>query len=178
MQRKKVLERKGAVIEELARELSSSQLAVLTDYRGLTVSEISNLRRKLRDAGVSYHVTKNTLTRSAAEKVHMSGVSPLLAGPTAIAFAHGDLAQAAKALRDFAKSSKEFTIKGGLLNGRALDAAEVANLADLPSREVLVAKVLGLIQSPMTGLVTVLNGPVRNLAYVLHARAQQLEEAG
>lgn len=178
MPSKKVLEKKSVVIDQLARELASSQLAVLTDYRGLTVAEISELRRRLREIGVEYHVSKNTLTRAAAKKAGVGAVEPLLVGPTAIAFASDDVTKAAKVLRDYAKGSKVFSIKGGVLSGKVIGAGDVVELAELPPREVLVAKVLGLMQSPVAGLVNVLSGPTRNLAYVLRARAEQLQAAG
>lgn len=174
----KVIQKKSDVVEELTRDLSGSQLAVLTDYRGLTVSEISDLRRKLREVGVEFHVTKNTLARFAAEKAGVGQVASLLVGPTAIAFASDDVTRAAKVLSEYAKTSKVFAIKGGLLSGKLINADDIGALADLPPREVLVARLLGMVQSPMVGLVGVLNGPMRNLAYVLKARADQLQAAG
>jgi len=174
----KVLKKKSTAVEELASNLSGNQLSVLTDYRGLTVSEISELRRRLREIGVDFHVTKNTLTRFAAEKAGVSQLTSLLIGPTAIAFANDDVTKVAKVLTDYARTSKVFAIKGGLLSGKVINADDVTTLADLPPREVLVARILGMVQSPVVGLVSVLNGPMRNLAYVLKARADQLQAAG
>ncbi len=169
--------KKRETVDELTDMLSKSSLAVLTDYRGLTVSEIGQLRRQLRAAGVEYHVAKNTLVRRAAEKAGYPDIEPMLAGPTAIACASDDVSKAAKALTDYARTSKVFSIKGGVLSDRVLNPDEIRVLSELPPREVLVAKLLGTAQAPIVNLVSVLGGPVRSLAYVLQARAQQLEAA-
>ncbi len=167
-------ERKEKIIEELCQDLSRSTAAIVADYRGLTVSQIGELRSKLRDIGVEFHVAKNTLTARAAQKAGIVGMDPLLEGPTAIAFVTNDVIAPAKALADFARTSKIMTIKGAVLQGRVLNATQVEALATLPPREVLMARVLGGMQGPLVGIVSVLNGTVRSLAYILQARADQL----
>lgn|SRR5690606_34417479 len=122
-------------------------------------------------------VAKNTLTKIAADAQEINGLDSVLEGPTALVFAYDDPAQPAKILRDFARSSRILQIKAGVLEGNVLTADQVADIADLPSREELVAKVVGGISSPLYGLVGVLSGPVRSLAYVLQARREQLEQA-
>jgi len=170
-------EKVGAV-EELSQMLSNSNLVVLTDYRGLTVAEMAGLRKKLRDQKVELRVAKNTMMRFAAEKVGKSAISDVLVGPSAAAFSHGDEAAAAKALTDFERSSKVFKIKGGLLGQRAVTAAEIATLAALPPREVLLSQVLAGFQSPIAGLVGTLGGVISGLVGTLEARRRQLEEQG
>ena len=122
-------------------------------------------------------VAKNTLTKIAADAQEINGLDSVLEGPTALVFAYDDPAQPAKILRDFARSSRILQIKAGVLEGNVLTADQVADIADLPSREELVAKVVGGISSPLYGLVGVLSGPVRSLTYVLQARREQLEQA-
>ncbi len=170
--------KKREAVDELTDRLARSEMAVVTDYRGLTVSEIAQLRRQLREAGVEYEVAKNTLLRLAAQRAGYPDMGSLLEGPTAVAFTSGDLSKGAKALKEYARTSKVFTIKGGVLGHQVLSAEDVNTVADLPSKEQLVAKVLGTVQAPIVNLVSVLGGPVRGLAYVLQARAKQLEAAG
>ena len=168
---------KSETIGELADKLAKAKLAVLTDYRGLTVAQLGDLRKQLRPLQVEYEISKNTLLRKAAEKVGVKVLATPLEGPTAIAFCYGDIVAPSKVLGDFCKSSKVLTIKSGLLGNKLISPAEVALLSTLPPKQVLVAKLLGSIQSPLVGLVSVLNGPLRSLAYVLQARAEQLESA-
>jgi large subunit ribosomal protein L10 len=170
--------KKIETVEELTERLSKTELAVVTDYRGLTVAEMAQLRRQMRDAGVEYHVAKNTLLRRAAEQAGYPDMGELLEGPTAIAFAKEDISKAAKALREYARTSKIFTIKGGVLSKRVLSKDDVTTVADLPSRNELIAKVIGTAQAPIVNLVSVLGGPTRGLAYVLQARIRQLESSG
>lgn len=170
---------KAKVIEELEAKLSSSQAAVLADFRGLNVSQITKLRRRLRESGSHYEVYKNTLIRIAAEKAGVTGLEPYLEGPTALAFAGDDLTAPARILTEFAKESKVLQVKAGVLKGKAIDRAQVTQLASLPSREVLLAQVLGAMQSPISGLVNVLSGPARQLVVALDAiRTQKQEAAG
>ena len=169
--------KKAHAIDELAGKLGKAKLAIVTDYRGLTVAQIGELRKQLRPLDVEYEVSKNTLVAKAAQKVGIHVLEKPLEGPTAIAFCYGDIVAPAKALGDFARTSKIMTIKSGLLGAKLISSAEVATIATLPSKEVLVAKLLGSMQSPLVGIVSVLNGPIRGLAYVLQARAKQLEEA-
>jgi large subunit ribosomal protein L10 len=169
--------KKALAIDELAEKLAKSKLAVMTDYRGLTVAQIGELRRQLRPLQVEYEVSKNTLVAKAAAKAGVKVLDKPQEGPTAIAFCYGDIVAPSKVLGDFARTSKIMTIKGGLLGNHLIGPADVARLATLPSKEALLAKLLGSMQSPLVGLVSVLNGPVRGLAYVLQARVKQLEEA-
>ncbi|MHB1414633.1 MAG: 50S ribosomal protein L10 [Chloroflexota bacterium] len=169
---------KADKIEHLVAELSESQLVVLTDYRGLSVAEIGQLRRQLRDAETVLEVAKNTLIKRASDEVGIGeGLSPLLQGPTAVAFARrSDISQVAKALTDYARTAKTFSVKGGILQKHVLSAGQIEQLAGLPSRDVLLARVMGGMQAPITGMVTVLSGTLRGFVNVLQARKDQLAE--
>ena len=168
--------KKAQTIDELAGKLARAKLAVVTDYRGLTVAQIGELRKQLRPLNVEYEVSKNTLVAKAAQKLGIQVLEKPMEGPTAIAFCYGDIVAPTKTLGDFARTSKIMSIKRGLLGKKLISPADVATIATLPSKEVLVARVLGSMQSPLVGIVSVLNGPVRSLAYVLQARAKQLEQ--
>jgi large subunit ribosomal protein L10 len=169
-------ERKVEQIEQLADKLSRSSIVVATDYRGLSVAEMTVLRRQLRQQGMEYRVVKNTLTSLAAEKAERPQLSPLLKGPTALAFGYGDVVQLANILIDYQRSEKTtLRIKGGLLEGRALSADEILTLSSLPSREVLIAKLMGTLYGPIYGLLYVLSADMRQLLGVLQARIKQLE---
>ena len=133
---------KQAAVAEIVESFNASAGAVLTEYRGLTVKELQDLRRSLGE-NATYAVVKNTLAKLAANEVGISGFDDLLTGPTAIAFINGDVVEAAKGLRDFAKANPTLVIKGGVLDGKPLDASEIAKLADLESREVLMGKLAG-----------------------------------
>jgi len=173
---KKVKEQKRLAVEELTGLFSGVTAAVITDYRGITTAELTGLRRKLREAGVSYRVVKNTLARRAADSAGREAVKGLFEGPVALALGTGEVNVPAKVLLDFIGSTKSnLLVKGGFIGDRLLTAKEVASLARLPSRNELLSKLLGQLQAPITGLVTVLSGPVRNLAGVLQARISQLE---
>lgn len=163
------IQAKEPVVKEIKEKLEASQGAVLTDYRGLDVAEVTELRNKLRDAGVEFKVVKNTLTRIAANQIGLEGLDPYLEGPTAIAFGLNDPVAPAKILSDFAKAHKDLEIKAGILEGRVIGIDGVKALADLPSREVLLAKVLGGMQAPMYGFAGVLQGTLRSLVYALNA---------
>lgn len=163
------LEAKRQVVEEIKDRLQKIQGAVLTDYRGLNVAEVTELRTKLREAGIEFKVLKNTLVRIAANEVELEGLDLYLEGPTAIAFGLEDPVAPAKILADFAKAHKALEIKAGILENRVIDAGGVKALADLPAREVLLAKLLGAMQSPMYGFAGSLQGLLRNLVYVLNA---------
>ncbi|MCA1984325.1 50S ribosomal protein L10 [Nocardioides nematodiphilus] len=147
---------KQAAVVEITDEFSASNGAVLTEYRGLTVAELKNLRRSLGE-NANYAVVKNTLAKIAAKNVGIEGFDDLLAGPTAIAFIKGDVVETAKGLRDFAKANPNLVIKGGVYEGKTLSAAEVAKLADLESREVLLAKVAGGINAALSSALFVVN---------------------
>lgn len=169
-------EEKVQAVEELTRLLARSSLAVVTDYRGLTVSDMATLRRRLREQNVELRVAKNTLLRFAAEKSGQPALKEILVGTTAVAFTEGDIAAVAKVLGDYERTSRVFKVKGGILGGRLIQASEVASLATLPSREVLLSRVLAGFQAPVAGLVGVLGGLIGGLTGTLEARRQQLEQ--
>lgn len=167
---------KKEVVTQLADKLSQCKIAITTDYRGLPVAEMTELRRRLRQRQVEYRVVKNTLVRFAAEQAQRSEFTQIVEGPTAIAFGYDDITEPAKALLEYVRSSGSILkIKGGLVDRRVLSAAEVAGLATMPPREVLVAKLLGGMKGPIVGLVNVLNANLTGLVYVLDARVKQLE---
>lgn len=170
---------KQAVVTELKEKLSNTKGAVLTNYRGLTVAQDTKLRRAFREAGVEYRVVKNTMTRIAASEVGIQGLDTYLEGPTAIALSFTDPVAPAKVLADFVKENKlqALEVKAGLVEGKVIDAKGVKALASLPPKEVLVAKLLGSMQSPIVGLVNVLQGSIRNLVYALEAVRKQKESA-
>ncbi len=166
---------KQAAVAEIAESFSASAGAVLTEYRGLTVKELQDLRRSL-GANASYAVVKNTLAKLAAKEAGIDGFDDLLTGPTAIAFIQGDVVEAAKGLRDFAKANPTLVIKGGVLDGNILDAKEIAKLADLESREVLLGKLAGAMLASLSQAVYLLNAPLAQaarLAGALEAKAQE-----
>lgn len=169
--------KKEAQVEEIQDRLSRSQGAVLAEYRGLDVKEMTALRRQMREAGVELKVLKNTLVSIAAQRAGIEGLEEYLTGPNAYAFGYDDPVSAAKVLSEFAKDHKDLLIKAGLLDGRVIDAGEVKDLADLPPQEVLLAQLLQVMQGPMSGLVNVLQGTIRNLVYALEAVRQKKEEA-
>jgi len=166
---------KTADVAELVESFQESAGAVLTEYRGLTVKQLQDLRRSLR-GNADYAVVKNTLAKLAANEAGIDGFDDLLTGPTAIAFINGDVVEAAKGLRDFAKANPTLVIKGGVLDGKPLDAAEVAKLADLESREVLLGKLAGAMLASLSQAVYLLNAPIAQaarLAGALQAKAEQ-----
>ena len=164
---------KAHAIDELTDSLKRAQLAVLTDYRGLKVSDLQGLRATLRPMGAEFHVAKNTLTRIAAGNAGMQGLDALLEGPSGLVFAFTDPVQTAKAVADFVRSSRVLTVKGGVMGDRVVSAADVEAIATLPSREELQAKLLGMMISPMQRTLSVLSGPARSMVYLLNARAEQ-----
>ncbi|HHT06722.1 MAG TPA: 50S ribosomal protein L10 [Hydrogenispora sp.] len=167
---------KVAVVNEVYEKLTKAQSVVLVDFRGLTVQEATELRKKLREAGVELKVTKNTLTRLAAEKADLKDLHAYLEGPTALAFGYEDPVSPAKILSDFAKDHKKLELKGGVLEGRVIDQAMVTALAELPTREVLLGQLVGLMQAPIRNLAYVLSAPIRNTVYVLDAVRQKKGE--
>nr|WP_320146368.1 50S ribosomal protein L10 [uncultured Anaeromusa sp.] len=170
---------KQAIVAELKEKLTGAKGAVLVNYRGLTVAQDTKLRRQLREAGVDYRVVKNTMTRIAAQEAGLEGLDVYLEGPTAMAISTTDPVAPAKIITDFVKEHKlqVLEVKAGLVEGNVIDENGVKALASLPSREVLIAKMLGSMQSPITGLVNVLQGNIRNLVYALDAVRQQKESA-
>lgn len=171
-----VLEQKQEAVEQIRGKFERSVAAILTDYRGLNVSEATQLRRELREAGVEYRVLKNTLVRFAAEKAGLAGLNPHLVGPTAIAFSYDDPVAPARILAKFTKERKKLAIKSGVLEGKIIDVSAVNALAALPSREVLLAQALAALQSPISGFVNVLQGNLRNFVGVINAIKEQKEQ--
>lgn len=172
-------EKKPEIVDWISEKLGKAEIAIVTDYRGLTVAEITELRRKFREQGIEYHVVKNTLAGFAANAVGKPNISEFLEGPTAIAFGYDDVIQPAKVLQEFAKAAETpLSIKGGILGDKTLTSDEISALAKLPPKEELIGKVVGLVQSPLYGLVNVLNGNLRGLVGVLQARVNQMETGG
>jgi len=168
---------KSSAIEDLAAKLQRAEIAVLTEYRGLSVSDLQDLRGRLRKAGVEYVVAKNTLARFAAEQTGRTSMVEDLTGPTAIAFGSDPVATA-KALQDFTRVSRIFVLKSALLGDRRLNPRELDQLASLPPIDQLRGKVFGMIVSPLQRTVNVLSAPLSGLARVLDARRQKIEEQG
>ncbi|MHB0867193.1 MAG: 50S ribosomal protein L10 [Thermoleophilia bacterium] len=168
---------KAAKVKELAEQVKGSTAMLLADYRGLTVAEARALRSGMREAGAHYEVVKNTLMNRAADEAGASELKELLTGPTAIAFCPEDAVNPAKVLVKAAKDYKPLEIKGGILEGRIVDAEKIKFLASLPPKEVLLAQLLGTMQGPIRGLATVCAGPIRGLATVLDRIREQKEAA-
>ncbi len=169
-------EKKVETINRLQEVLSKCSVGILTDYRGLSALEITALRRKLRELGIEYRVVKNTLARFAVERAGRDDLVSFFEGPVAIAFGYGDIAEPARVLTDYIDTAKvSLSIKGGFLGDGLLTAQDVKTLSGLPSREILLARVIGGIQSPITALVNCLSYPVRGIIGVLQARMKQLE---
>jgi len=164
---------KVAVVTEVRERLQASSAALVTEYRGLKVSELAALRRSLTSAGGEYKVYKNTLVRFAARDAGIEGADELLTGPTGIAFVDGDAAAVAKALRDYARANPALVVKGGFLGQKVLAAGEVTALADLPSREVLLARLAGGFAAPLQQFAGLLQALPRNFAYGLKALIDQ-----
>ena len=161
---------KGQVVAEVVERLERTETIMSTDFRGLTVTQLADLRGKLRDAEAEMTVVKNTLSRRAADQAGRSALLPYLQGPTGLVWVNGDPAQAAKALSDFAKVHKEvFTIRGGVLGSEDLPAASIVRLASLPSREQMLAQLAGALASPISGLAGRLNGLIEKMARTLAA---------
>jgi large subunit ribosomal protein L10 len=160
---------KVALVEEVRTRLSSSSAAILTEYRGLKVSELATLRRALRQAGGEYKIYKNTLVRFAVRDLGLEPLEPLVEGPTAIAFVDGDAASVAKALRDFARTNPHLVVKGGLLGQNVLSAADASALAELPSRDRMLALFAGALAAPMQQFAGLLKALPQNMAYGLRA---------
>jgi large subunit ribosomal protein L10 len=165
---------KAAVIEEVAGQIQESQAVFAVDYRGISVPQAAQLRTRLRETDATFRVVKNTLSERAAEKADAPGLKEFLAGPTAMTFVRGDAAAAAKALNDFARSTGGLLVfKGGWMNGQPLSADEIVSISRLPSREVLYGQLVGMVASPLTGLVTGLSNLISGLARQLSQIAEQ-----
>jgi len=159
---------KVAAVTEVKEKLVEAKGSVLTDYRGLKVHELAELRRNLRVSGVEYRVYKNTLTKIAIKDIGLEGLSPFLEGPTAIAFSADDPTIAAKLLHEFSKKHDSLKLKAGVVDGEIVDAAGIKAVAILPSREELLTKLVGTLQAPISNLVYMLNGPLSSFAAVLN----------
>ncbi|MBN3523761.1 50S ribosomal protein L10 [Paenibacillus apiarius] len=145
----KVIEAKQQAVEVIAEKLRGSATTVVADYRGLNVSQVTELRKQLREAGIEFQVLKNTLVRRATAAAELSELDEVLSGPTAIAFSREDAVAPAKILNDFAKKNEALEIKGGVVEGRVVDVAQIKALAELPSREGLLSMLLSVLQAPM-----------------------------
>jgi large subunit ribosomal protein L10 len=171
-------EAKERAVEGIAQKLRDSKVAIFTDYRGLTVKDLADLRGKLRPAKVEYQIVKNTLTRLAATKAEIKvNLDSVLEGPTAIGFGYDDVIQAAKAINDYARGSRVLQIKAGLLENQVLSAAEITALATLPAKPQLQAQLLSTMTAPVQNLYSVLNAASRDLLSVLVQRQAELEKA-
>jgi large subunit ribosomal protein L10 len=168
-------DQKAAVIDEVAGQISGADAVFAVDYRGISVPQAAELRTRLRDADATFRVVKNTLTELAADKAGADALKELLEGPTAMTFVRGDAAAAAKALRDFRRSTGNTLLefKGGWMNGAPLSAGDVDAIAQLPSRDVLNARLVGIVASPLTGLAGALSNLIGGLARTLQAVAEQ-----
>jgi large subunit ribosomal protein L10 len=166
---------KAGTIEELRKRLSGATAAVLTEYRGLTVQQLSELRKQLKAASAEYRVVKNRLARVAIEGSALTSLRPHLSGPIGVVIARRDPAAVAKALQGFAKTNPALQVRVGLVDGQLLDPQGLKAVADLPSREALRAQVVGAIQGPLAQLVGLLQAPQRELAYILAERGKQAQ---
>jgi len=164
--------KKEEVLKDLEQRFANSKVAVFADYRGLKVSDATKLRRQMKEADCELRIAKNTLTLLATKHMGVEGADEYLKGPVAIAFGQDPVAPA-KILANFIRENKLMEIKAGILDGQLIDAAGVKNLADLPSREVLLARVLGGMQSPMYGFAGSLQGLLRNFVYALEGVRQK-----
>lgn len=171
------LQLKSQMVDEIKGKIENAQSIVLVNYRGLNVEEVTELRKKFREANVDYKVYKNTMMVRAFEELGYDGISEFLKGPSAIAFSNEDPVSAAKISSEFAKDHEKLEIKSGVVDGKIITPKEIGDLAKLPSREVLIAQVLGGLNSPIQGLANVLNGNIRGLAVVLQAIADKKEQA-
>ncbi len=162
-------EQKEQAVSFLREKFSTTKMALLTDYRGLTVSEMTGVRKKLRDASVEYRVVKNNLAKIASEGTSLELLKDHFEGPIAVALSYDDVVAPAKILSDAAKQYKKFEIRAGILEGSLLNKDEVTRIASLPSREELLGMFLRVLQGPLTGFAGVLSAPLRNLANALNA---------
>jgi large subunit ribosomal protein L10 len=165
-------------VEQLTEKLNRAKVAILTDYRGLTVSQLQDLRARLRGADVEYRIVKNTLARRAAAAAGHEDLQAELVGPVAIAFGYDDLSAPSRLLAEFVRATRlKLDIVGGLVEGRAYPPEQVRQLADLPSREVLISQLLGTVQSPVAQLTATIQAPMQQLVGLLEAYKQKLEAA-
>lgn len=160
---------KESVVAEVRGKMEAADAVIITEYRGLTVPDLAGLRLSLRDVGTEYRVYKNTLARFAAREAGLEGLDALLVGPTALAFVSGDVAAAAKVLKEFSKTNPLLVIRGGAVAEKVVSAKDVEVLADLPSRDVMLAQLAGLMQAPLVKTAGLLQALPRNMAYGLSA---------
>jgi len=165
-------DQKTVVVDEIAEQIGAAEAIFAVDYRGITVTQIAELRTKLRDADARFRVVKNSLSERAADQAGASDLKPMLIGPTALALVNGDAAVAAKALNDTARQLNLLEFKGGLLNGSVLSADDVRSIARLPSRQVLYAQLVGTVAAPISGLARGLNALIAGIARQLQAIAE------
>jgi|ERR1035437_8541170 large subunit ribosomal protein L10 len=171
-------EKKKKIIDSLEQTFAKCNSGIMTDYRGLKTPDVVALRRKLREIGVDYHVVKNTLAKRAAKQAGKDQITSVFEGPMAIAFVKGDISKSAKVMTEHIAANKmALTIKGGFLGNKLITPKEVATIATLPSREILIGKVMGGLQGPIYALMNQLNAPLRGLTVVLQGRIKQLEGA-
>jgi large subunit ribosomal protein L10 len=169
-------EKKAQTIERLQQEFDHASIGILTDFRGLKTQEVDGLRRKLQEAGGDYKVVKNTLAAKAAERLNRPELKDAFNGPVAIAFGHGEVQDTAKVFSDYVRTTKiTIGVKAGFMGNKMLSAGEINELASLPPKPVLIAKIIGGMKSPLYSLAGVLAAPMRNLQGVLQARIKQLE---
>jgi large subunit ribosomal protein L10 len=168
-------EQKAAAIAEIADQLKGSEAVFAVDYRGISVPQAAELRVRLREADATFRVVKNTLTERAADEAGTDTLKALLEGPTALTFVHGDAALAAKAIATFARGTDTLAFKGGLLNGETLEPDQITAISRLPARDVLYAQLVGVVASPVTGLVRGLNALIAGLAIQLSQIAEKKE---
>lgn len=173
MPSEKILQQKKEAVAELVEKMKKAASGILVDYRGLTVEQDTQLRRELRKAEVDYKVVKNTLTRFAANEIGYEALDPFLHGPTSLALTYEDPVAAAKVLVKFSKDMEALEIKAGFVDGKIVNLDEIKRLAELPSKEELIAKALGGLNAPISGLVHVLNANLRGLAIALNAIAEK-----
>ena len=173
----KVLSEKQAIVAALTERIQNAGSGVFVDYKGINVAQDTELRRKMREAGVHYNVVKNTLLRIAAQEAGIEGLEPVLEHNTAIAVSPEDPVAVAKVVCEFAKTNDKLKVKVGILDGKVISAEEVKAVASLPPKEVLIAKVLGSMNAPITGFVNVLQGTIRNVVYALDAVRKAKESA-
>ena len=162
---------KSRAVDSLAEQLSSATGVIVTEYRGLKVTELQELRRRLRPKGVEYHVVKNSLLTRAAAKTHREGITSLLSGPTAVALSKGDEVELAKGIADELRALKALRIVGGVIGGETLSAEDVQALARLPGRAYLQGQIVGSLQAPLGQITGLLHAPFQNLIHVLTARS-------
>lgn len=177
MPKETTISQKRVVVDEISAKMKVAKAMVFADYRGLTVEQDTELRSALRKAGVEYKVVKNTLTRFAAKENGLDGLDGVLNGPTAMAVSDSDPVAPAKILSEYAKKYDKLELKAGVVEGKIIDVEGIKFLAELPSREVLVARVLGGLNAPISGFVNVLNGNIRGLVVALNAIAEKQANA-